>query len=80
MIILVVPPITSSIILTETPGWVTAYWDQARHQMDAATLDRLVGKAKFRVFGSEDAANEPQRNVLAVLIKGFDQPRCHRPL
>jgi len=42
--------------------------------MDAATLDRLVGKAKCRVFGWEDAANEPQRNVLAVLIEGFDRP------
>jgi len=42
--------------------------------MDAATLDRLVGKSKCRVFGSEDAANEPQRNVLAVLIEGFDHP------
>src|SRR5271166_1126950 len=42
--------------------------------MDAATLDRLVGKAKCRVFGWEDAANEPQRNVLVVLIEGFDHP------
>ena len=42
--------------------------------MDAATLAKLVGKAKCRVFGWEDAANEPQRNVLAVLIKGFDHP------
>ena len=36
-------------------------------------LAMLVGKAKCRVFGWEDAANEPQRNVLAVLIEGFDQ-------
>ena len=42
--------------------------------MDAATLAKLVGKAKCRVFGWEDAANEPQRNVLAVLIKGFYHP------
>ena len=40
--------------------------------MDAATLAELVGKAKCRVFGWEDAANEPQRNVLAVLPEGFD--------
>ena len=40
--------------------------------MDAATLAKLVGKANCRVFGWEDAANEPQRNVLAVLIEGFD--------
>ena len=36
-------------------------------------LAMLVGKAKCRVFGWEDAANEPQRNVLAVVIEGFDQ-------
>lgn len=40
--------------------------------MDAATLAKLVGKANCRVFGWEDAANEPQRSVLAVLIEGFD--------
>ncbi len=40
--------------------------------MDAATLAKLVGKANCRVFGWEDATNEPQRNVLAVLIHGFD--------
>ncbi len=40
--------------------------------MDAATLSKLVGKANCRVLGWEDAANEPQRNVLAVLIEGFN--------
>jgi hypothetical protein len=42
--------------------------------MDSTPLARLVGRANCRVFGWEDAANEPQRNVLAVLIEGFDHP------
>jgi hypothetical protein len=42
--------------------------------MDADSLAKLVESAKCRVFGWEDAGNEPQRNVLAALISGFDHP------
>jgi hypothetical protein len=42
--------------------------------MDCATLAKLLEKANCRVCGWEDAANEPQRNVLAVLIEGFNHP------
>ena len=47
---------------------------RCQDKMDAATLNRLVGKAKCRVFGCEDADNEPQRNLLAALIEGFNHP------
>jgi hypothetical protein len=46
--------------------------ERCQDKMDAATLAKLVGKANCRVFGWEDAANEPQRIVLAALITGFD--------
>lgn len=42
--------------------------------MKAVDLARLVQGSKCRVFGHEDAGNDPQRAVLAALIQGFDRP------
>src|SRR5438270_7975613 len=42
--------------------------------MQAETLSKLVQASRCRVFGHEDAANSPQRAVLAALIRGFDHP------
>ena len=40
--------------------------------MNADALAKVVERARCRVFGQEDAANDPQRDVLAALIRGFD--------
>ena len=42
--------------------------------MRADELAKLIEKARCRVFGHEDAANAPQRAVLAALIQSFDRP------
>src|SRR3954465_156034 len=42
--------------------------------MTADALAKLADAARCRVFGHEDAANGPQREVLAALIRGFDRP------
>ena len=44
------------------------------YAMKADDLARLVQGSKCRVFGHEDAANDPQRAVLVALIWGFDRP------
>ena len=42
--------------------------------MNVDALAKLAEAARCRVFGHEDAANGPQREVLAALIRGFDHP------
>src|SRR4051812_33596620 len=42
--------------------------------MQSEALSNLVRTSRCRVFGHEDAANGPQREVLAALIRGFDHP------
>lgn len=42
--------------------------------MQPEALAKLADASRCRVFGHEDAANGPQRAVLAALIRGFDRP------
>lgn len=42
--------------------------------MQPEALAKLADASRCRVFGHEDAANGPQRAVLAALILGFDRP------
>ena len=42
--------------------------------MRADEIARLAERSRCRVFGHEDAGNGPHREVLGVLIRGFDHP------
>ena len=42
--------------------------------MQKHELDRLVNAATCRVFGWEDASNDPHRLVVGTLIQGFNHP------
>lgn len=42
--------------------------------MQEQHLVTLVGAAKCRIFGSEDASNDPHRLVIGTLIQGFNHP------